>query len=135
MEAIMKSINKKDIFINLNCYAKSSKNIVAKCIFEIISGMPSESTYPSLLNMSLTPDMLYIKNGYNNYTDSDCDNNFLSIEIPLTEIDSFEVVNTDSDKNIIIKKAKEVFEFVPLSPNSVDLAIKIKNYIDSINKL
>ena len=109
----MKSINKKNIFINLNCYTKSSKNIVAKCVFEIISGMPSEPTYSSLLNMSLTPDMLYIKNVHNNHTSSDYDNNFIYIKIPLSEIDSFEVINIDSNKKIIIKKLKKYLSWFP----------------------
>lgn len=52
--------------------------------------MPSaEPTYPSLLNMSLNIDILYIKNVHNNYTGSDYDNNSLCIETPLSEIDCF----------------------------------------------
>lgn len=61
-------------------------------------------TYTSLLNISLNIDMLYIKNIHNNYTDSDYYNNFLSIEIPFSKIYSFEVINIDNDKKIIIKK-------------------------------
>ena len=134
----MNVINKEDILIKLNCYPNNkvfAKGILSRCIFEIISGMPSSVKYPPLLNIILTSDSLYIKSSDYNFLDSDYNNDYIFTKIPLSQTETFEVINSDNEKKIIIKSIEDTLELIPESSNSIDLAIKINNHINSTFKV